>query len=56
MATFTDHVRIHYRYRPQLQDANDEMVLEAAINGRAEAVVTHNVKEALHRLPISARG
>ncbi len=47
MATFTDHVRIHYRYRPQLQDANDEMVLEAAINGRAEAVVTHNVKDFL---------
>jgi predicted nucleic acid-binding protein len=28
--------------RPQLSDPNDEMVLDAAINGRAEALVTHN--------------
>jgi predicted nucleic acid-binding protein len=27
-----------------LHDANDEMVLEAAINGRAQVIATHNVK------------
>ena len=35
-------VEIYFLWRPQLHDANDEMVLEAAINGRAEAIVTFN--------------
>lgn len=33
------------RWRPQLGDANDEMVLEAAVNGRAQALVMHNVRD-----------
>ena len=35
-------VEIHYQWRPQLSDAGDEMVLEAAVNGRATAIVTFN--------------
>ena len=35
-------VRIRWQWRPQLRDANDEMVLETAINGRAHAIVTFN--------------
>jgi predicted nucleic acid-binding protein len=31
--------------RPQLPDAADEMVLEAALNGQAEAIVTHNRRD-----------
>ncbi len=38
-------VDINYRWRPQLSDPNDEMILEAAINGSAQAIVTHNVKD-----------
>jgi len=38
-------VRIHFVWRPQLRDAGDEMVLEAAINGQAQAIVTHNRKD-----------
>lgn len=38
-------VPIHYQYRPQLSDASDEMVLEAAINGRAEVIVTFNTRD-----------
>jgi predicted nucleic acid-binding protein len=35
-------VEIYFLWRPQLHDPNDEMVLEAAINGQAEAIVTFN--------------
>ncbi len=31
--------------RPQLRDPNDEMVLEAAVHGRADAVVTLSVRD-----------
>jgi putative PIN family toxin of toxin-antitoxin system len=36
---------IWFLWRPQLPDAGDEMVLEAAINGQAEAIVTHNRRD-----------
>lgn len=38
-----DPVHMFYLWRPQLRDAADEMVLETALNGRAEALVTFNV-------------
>ncbi len=38
-------VDIHYLWRPRLRDANDEMVLEAAINGQANALITFNKKD-----------
>ena len=34
-----------FLWRPQLRDAADEMVLEAAVNGRADALVTFNVRD-----------
>jgi putative PIN family toxin of toxin-antitoxin system len=38
-------VFIHFLWRPQLRDVGDEMVLETAINGRADALVTYNVRD-----------
>lgn len=38
-------VEVHYLWRPQLSDAGDELVLEAAVNGRADAIVTFNRKD-----------
>lgn len=38
-------VDVHFLWRPQLRDAADEMVLEAAINGDADALVTFNVRD-----------
>ena len=38
-------VKAHFLWRPQLRDPGDEMVLETAVNGRAEALVTFNVRD-----------
>ena len=38
-------VEVHFLWRPQLRDPKDEMVIEAAINGRADALVTYNVSD-----------
>jgi putative PIN family toxin of toxin-antitoxin system len=38
-------VEAHFIWRPQLRDPADEMVLEAAVNGRADALVTFNVRD-----------
>ena len=45
LASASEAVDVRYQWRPQLSDANDEMVLETAVNGRADALVTHNVKD-----------
>jgi hypothetical protein len=38
-------VETHFLWRPQLRDPNDEMVLEVAVNGRADALVTFNLRD-----------
>jgi putative PIN family toxin of toxin-antitoxin system len=45
LASASEAVNVRFQWRPQLSDANDEMVLEAAINGRAGALVTRNIKD-----------
>lgn len=37
-----DPVKSFFRWRPQLRDPGDELVLEAAVNGQADAIVTFN--------------
>jgi predicted nucleic acid-binding protein len=41
----TEPVESHFLWRPQLRDPADEMVLEAAVNGRADVIVTFNVRD-----------
>ncbi len=45
LAALADPVDIHFRWRPQLRDADDEMVLEAAINAQNRTIVTFNTRD-----------
>ena len=45
LAALLEPVEIHFQWRPQARDPSDEMVLEAAINGGADALVTYNVAD-----------
>jgi putative PIN family toxin of toxin-antitoxin system len=45
LAALVEPVEVHFQWRPQTPDPNDEMVLETAINGGANAIVTYNVAD-----------
>jgi predicted nucleic acid-binding protein len=42
LIALAEPVRAFFRWRPQLRDPGDELVLEAAVNGQADAIVTFN--------------
>ena len=44
LASAAEVVAVHYLWRPQLPDPGDELVFDAAVNGRADALVTYNVR------------
>ncbi len=45
IAATIEPVELNFLWRPQLLDPKDEMVLEAAANGRADAIATFNKKD-----------
>lgn len=45
LASACEPVEVHFRWRPQLADPSDELVLEAAVNGSADFLVTHNIRD-----------
>jgi putative PIN family toxin of toxin-antitoxin system len=45
LASIIEPVEIRYLWRPQLSDADDDMVLECAVNGGAQYLVTFNVAD-----------
>jgi putative PIN family toxin of toxin-antitoxin system len=45
LTKYIERASIYYKWRPQLLDQGDEMILEAALNGRADAIVTHNIRD-----------
>ena len=45
LLAMAEPLKTHFLWRPQLRDPGDEMVLEAAVNGRADALVTFSVRD-----------
>lgn len=45
LATVAEPVRTYFNWRPQLRDADDEMVLEAAVNAGSVPIVTFNKRD-----------
>lgn len=45
LASLIKPIKTHYLWRPLLRDPNDEMVLEVAVNGHADAIVTFNFRD-----------
>ena len=45
LAHYAEEIPIYYRLRPNLRDANDDMVFECAANFGAEVIITHNVRD-----------
>jgi putative PIN family toxin of toxin-antitoxin system len=51
-ASAAEGVDVNFRWRPQLKDPKDELVLEAAVNGNADALITHNVRDFSRAAPL----
>jgi putative PIN family toxin of toxin-antitoxin system len=45
LVAMAEPVSLFYLWRPQLRDLDDEMVLETAVNGQADVIVTFNRKD-----------
>ena len=45
VAAVAERVELAFLWRPMLPDADDDMVLETAINGRADGIVTFNRRD-----------
>jgi predicted nucleic acid-binding protein len=45
IAEVAEPVRLAFLWRPAVRDPDDDMVLEAAVNGQADGLVTFNIRD-----------
>jgi predicted nucleic acid-binding protein len=45
LASVLEPIEPHFLWRPKSRDADDDMVLEAAVNGRADAIATFYARD-----------
>lgn len=51
LAVRAERVDIFFLWRPKLRDVDDDMVLEVAVNGNADCIVTFNVRDFAAMVP-----
>ena len=45
LASVSEHQKVDFLWRPYLKDPDDDMILELAVSGSADAVVTYNLRD-----------
>ena len=45
LCTAGEHRKVHFLWRPNLKDPNDDFVLELAVESECNYIVTHNIKD-----------
>ena len=45
VCSVSDCRKVHFLWRPFLRDQNDDMVLEAAVSGQCEYIITFNLRD-----------
>lgn len=45
VAAVAEPIMLHFLWRPQVADPDDDMVLETAMNGRADGIATFNLRD-----------
>jgi len=45
LCAFSQYQKVYFLWRPYLPDAKDDLVLELAVAGQVDTIVTHNLKD-----------
>ena len=45
LCSVSEHRKVHFLWRPFLNDPNDDMVLELAVESQSEYILTYNLKD-----------
>jgi putative PIN family toxin of toxin-antitoxin system len=45
IAAISEHIKLYYLWRPFLSDPKDDMILELAVGGNADSIVTFNERD-----------
>ena len=45
LASVSEPTRVNFLWRPFLRDPDDDMILELAVSGTANAIITHNLRD-----------
>ncbi len=55
LCLLSDHQKIYFLWRPQLQDPKDDLLLELAVAARVKFIVTHNTDDFRGSVPFGVK-